>query len=167
MSHFFDTVLLSAKILSCDERKRGKVCERFLVLSRILFLSFSLVISSKSERLFQESVRKWVRGGEWEKRKVWRKLNLSYVYVNAIIRAFLQKVTWGREWENEDGKQRQKKCVSERERENRNVKVWDNLLLLWNSWAKHCVCWTRRQSLKNSVDRLGNAENLCYLMLVH
>ena len=43
---------------------------------------------------------------------MWRKFNLSYVYVNAIIRAFLPRVMC------EDGRQQQESV-----RENRNVKV--------------------------------------------
>lgn len=106
---------LSSSLRSCevfsagDERQKGrKSWERFFHPLRVLFLSFCLVISTATCDECCWLLDKNEKVGTWRKkkrrrlsqeRKVWRKFNLSYVYVNAIIRAFFgaqSYVRWGR-----------------------------------------------------------------------
>lgn len=92
-----------------------------------------------------EEVKKIVAKGE---RKVWRKSKLSYVYVNAIIRAFLQKfhVRW--------------KTTT---KQNRNVKVWI-IYYCYVTLSTELLCVGSK--VWNSYARQGNGgKNLSQMLL--
>lgn len=123
---------------SYDEKKKTKKKQLRKIPIHpmgVLFLKFySVVILVKGKRKKgKDSVSK-SRVDKWKRKRVWRELNLSYVYVNAIIRAFFGESYVPRQNKNEA----EWKCES-----------LDNLLLLCNS---RLSCMQRNQMEERIIE---------------